>query len=348
MEFSIAVNMSRVTPDEDMQQVARQALEVVKLADQAGFDVAWAAEHHTIEYTIAPNPLTLLMHWAAHTDRIRLGTAVLVAPYWHPIRLAGEVALVDQLTQGRLEVGMARGAFQYEFDRLGGGMPQQEGGAYLREMIPVVKQLWEGDYAHDGQYWRFPTATSVPKPFQQPHPPLWVAARGPETYDWAIKNNLNIMATPLSKPFSEVENLASKLTTALTENPGHTRPKFMVLRSTHVFNSHSEWAFLSHQITTNNRRFDALFSNSGEVVNGFTQLASRGTEQGTDAGSRPELQREGTMYGTPAELVERLERHAEVGVDQYCVGIPVGLPHAMIMRSLELFATDVMPHFSKR
>src|SRR5690606_14556416 len=103
------------------------ALELVKLADQGGFEIAFAAEHHTIEFTISPNPLMLLTHWANHTKRIRLGTGTLVAPYWHPIRLAGEIALADLLMEGRLEVGIARGAYQYEFDRMAGGLPEKQG-----------------------------------------------------------------------------------------------------------------------------------------------------------------------------------------------------------------------------
>ena len=92
MKFSIAVNMTRRRPDVPMDRVAAEALEMVVAAEELGFDVAWAAEHHTIEYTIAPNPLVLIMHWAGHTQRIRLGTAVITAPYWNPLRAAGEIA----------------------------------------------------------------------------------------------------------------------------------------------------------------------------------------------------------------------------------------------------------------
>src|SRR5437899_1731005 len=119
---------------------------------------------------IAPNPLVLIVHWAAHARRIRLGTAVITAPYWNPLRAAGEIALADILTGGRLEVGFGRGAYQYEFDRMAGGMAQERGGDYLRELVPAVQKLWQGDYAHDGTIWKFPRATSVPKPLQQPHP----------------------------------------------------------------------------------------------------------------------------------------------------------------------------------
>src|SRR5262245_18425851 len=150
VKFSIAVNMMRRRPDMPMETVAAQALELVTTAERLGFHIAWAAEHHTIEYTIAPNPLVLIIHWAAHTRTMRLGTAVITAPYWNPLRAAGEIALADVLTHGRLEVGFGRGAYQYEFDRMAGGMAQERGGDHLRELIPAVQQLWQGDYAHDG------------------------------------------------------------------------------------------------------------------------------------------------------------------------------------------------------
>uniref|UniRef100_UPI0011784379 LLM class flavin-dependent oxidoreductase n=1 Tax=Brachyspira hyodysenteriae TaxID=159 RepID=UPI0011784379 len=91
----------------------------------------------------------VLVYWGSHTKTIRLGTAVAVAPYWHPIRLAGEAALADVLTGGRIELGIGRGAYQHEFDRMAGGMIQQKGGAYMREMLPAIFKLWQGDYAHD-------------------------------------------------------------------------------------------------------------------------------------------------------------------------------------------------------
>ena len=114
--------------------------------------------------TIAPNPFQILTWWAAHTSRIRLGSAVVVAAYWHPIKAAGEAALLDLYSGGRLEFGIGSGAYQGEFDRLHPGLQRTDGHRYVHEMLPAVKALWQGDYAHTGAYWAFPAATSVPKP----------------------------------------------------------------------------------------------------------------------------------------------------------------------------------------
>ncbi len=346
MKFSIAVDLGRDSAETTMEEALAQLVDIVTFADAAGFEIAWAAEHHCIEYTVAPNPLTMLTHWASRTERIRLGTAVVVAPYWHPIRLAGEIGLTDLLTGGRLEVGFGRGAYQYEFDRMAGGIPQQQGDAYLREIVPALKRLWAGDYAHEGVLWSFPTATAVPKPLQQPHPPLWVAARDPNTYDWAMKNGLNVMATPLNQPFSEVENLARKFNQALADNPGTPRPRFMVLRTSYVYDSPDDWMIPVEAARTNARVFEALFSNASGVVNGFPQPISL-ADHAAKANFVPEAIHENLMFGTPDEVVRKLRAYEAVGVDLYCFGANLGLPHELTMRSLELFASEVMPHFTR-
>jgi len=341
VRFSIAINMMRRRPDVPMETIAAQALEMVVAAEGLGFDIAWAAEHHTIEYTIAPNPLVLIVHWAAHVRRMRLGTAVITAPYWNPLRAAGEIALADILTGGRLEVGFGRGAYQYEFDRMAGGMAQERGGDYLRELVPAVQKLWQGDYAHDGAIWKFPRATSVPKPLQQPHPPLWIAARDPDTYDWTIKHGLDVMATPLSKPDSEVENLAGKLARAVADNPGARRPRFMVLRRTCVYADATDWRVPAEAAAEDTRVFNGLFYNAAGVVNGFPTAM----DPGSAAPPSPEVLRDSLMFGTPDQVIDRIRRYARLGVDHYCYGASFGLPHDFAMRSLELFGREVMPCF---
>jgi alkanesulfonate monooxygenase SsuD/methylene tetrahydromethanopterin reductase-like flavin-dependent oxidoreductase (luciferase family) len=345
VKFSIAVNMTRRRPDVPMERVASEALEMVVAAEALGFDVAWAAEHHSIEYTIAPNPLVLITHWAAHARRIRLGTAVITAPYWNPLRAAGEIALTDILTNGRLEVGFGRGAYQYEFGRMAGGMPQELGGVHLRELIPAVQKLWEGDYAHDGTIWKFPRATSVPKPLQRPHPPLWVAARDPDTYDWTVRHGLGVMATPLSKPDGEVENLAGRLAKALADHPGVRRPPFMVLRRTCVYEDARDWRLPAETAAEDVRVFNGLFYNAAGVVNGFPTPMDPAASAGAPP-LTPEVLRDNLMFGTPDQVVERIRHYERLGVDHYCYGASFGLPHDVALRSLELFGRQVMPHFT--
>ena len=346
MRFSIAVNMERFNPDRDMRRVAAEVRELVRMADAGGFETAWAAEHHTIEMTIAPNPFVILTDWAAHTRRIRLGTAVVVAPYWHPLRLAGEAALCDVFSGGRLELGVGRGAYQYEFDRMAGGIPQQEGVAYMKELVPAVLALWRGDHEHDGHYWQFPRATSVPKPLQQPHPPLWVAARDPGTFDWAFKVGANILSTPLQRPNAEIRVLADRFEETARNNPGTPRPRFMMMRRCCVYARPEEWEVPVRASIEFGRRFENLFRNAGGVRNGFPEpvafevIANRG-EYG------PEALRENLVFGTPEEVVEKLRLYEEAGVDQFCYSAVSGIPFEFQRRSLELFIEEVMPRFGR-
>ena len=344
MQFSIAVNLQRTDPAQDTRKLLREMLELVQVAEQGGFEIAWAAEHHTIELMAGPNPFTMLMQWAAHTSRIRLGTAVVVAPYWHPIRVAGEAALFDIMSDGRLELGLGRGAFQYEFNRMAGGMDQREGGRYLREMLPVLLGLWRGNFEHAGEIWRFPSSTSVPKPLQTPHPPVWVAARDPETFAWAVGAGANIMATPLSRPHAEVVALGQRFAETLEKFPGIRRPRFLMLRNTCVYPREEDWMVPVRAVAEHNARFANLFGTAGVVDNGFPAPVEWGQLAGRDE-YKPEIIRDSLMFGTPDQVIARLKQYAAVGVDQYCYGASFGMPHEVAMRSLDLFITKVMPHF---
>ncbi len=344
VRFSISVNMERLAPGRDMREVAAEALALVRLADAGGFEIAWAAEHHGIELTVAPNPFLILGHWAAHTERIRLGTAVVVAPYWHPIRLAGEAALFDVLSGGRLEFGIARGAFQYEFDRMARGMKPETGVACLKEMLPVVKALWQGDTEHRGEFWSFPSATAVPKPLQKPHPPIWVAARDEGTFDWAVAQGAHIMATPLARPHAEVAILGRRFAETLARHPGRARPRFLMLRRTYVYQRPEDWRLPVAASIAHSRRFETLFRNIGGVENGFPAAADLGG-LGDGGNYRPDAVRDSMVFGTPQEVVAKLRQYEAAGVEQFCYGANFGLPYERTRRSLELFIAEVMPHF---
>jgi alkanesulfonate monooxygenase SsuD/methylene tetrahydromethanopterin reductase-like flavin-dependent oxidoreductase (luciferase family) len=346
MKFQLVINMERISAEADMKDVAQHTLEMVQMADKAGFESAWAAEHHALEMTIAPNPFQILTWWAAHTSRIRLGTAVVVAPYWHPIDVAGEAALLDLYSGGRLEFGIGSGAYQREFDRLQPGLKQSEGYKYVQEMLPVVKSLWAGDYAHEGEFWSFPTATSVPKPLQQPHPPIWIAARAPVTYDFAVKNNCNIMSWALTRPFSEVETYMERFETALRDNPGGARPIFSTMRYTAVVENTEQ---IDEAVTSVYRQlgqFENLFKNLGGVNDGFPQEIDL-----ADLSSRKEFNRDelvnNLMFGTPDQIISKLKQYQDIGVDQFTYCASFGLGQAAQKRSLELFINEVMPAFDQ-
>ena len=345
MKFQLAINMERVTPDLDMREVERHTLAMVQMAEQGGFRIVWAAEHHALEMTIAPNPFQILTWWAAHTNTIRLGTAVAVAAYWHPINLAGEAALLDVYSGGRLEFGIGSGAYQREFDRMRPGLKQTEGWRYVQEMLPLVKALWRGDTEHHGEFWQFPTATSVPKPLQQPHPPVWVAARAPISFDYAVEQGCHIMSWPLTRPMSEVELYAQRLGDACAKYPDAPKPIFAMMRHTAVYDRKSDWEIPVKAAQRQLSQFANLFKNLGDVANGFPKAI-----EFSDLANREEydakMLHENLLFGTPDQVIAKLKVYEQIGVDEFIYYASLGLGYEEQKRSLELFCQEVMPAFS--
>ncbi len=344
MKFQLAINFERLNDQEDMREVARHTLEMVQIADRGGFNIVWAAEHHALEMTIAPNPFQLLAWFAGHTNQIRLGTAVVVAAYWNPIKLAGEAALADLISGGRLEFGIGSGAYQREFDRMHPGLKQSDAYRYVHEMLPVLKALWQGDYEHNGEFWSFPTATSVPKPLQKPHPPIWIAARAPITFDYAVENGCNILSWPLLRPFAEAELYKSRLEASLNKNPGRPRPKFAVMRHTAVYDNSSERDTAIAAIQKTMAMFSNLFLNLGDVVNGFPrQIPLSELEEANQYDSQ--AMERNLMLGRPDEVIRKLKRYEALGVDEFLYLASMGLDHKQQKKSLTLFCDEVIPEF---
>ncbi|WP_322978066.1 LLM class flavin-dependent oxidoreductase [Pseudomonas sp. C11] len=346
MKFSLFVHMERYDEQVGHRQLFDELTELTLMAEAGGFSTVWIGEHHAMEYTISPSPMPLLAYLAARTTTIRLGAGTIIAPFWHPIRVAGECALLDVISNGRMEVGLARGAYQYEFDRMMNGMPATDGGKYLREMVPVVKALWQGDVAHEGEIWKFPTSTSSPRPLQQPTPPMWIAARDPDSHNFAVANGCNVMVTPLMKGDEEVVDLKNKFENALANNPHVPRPQLMVLRHTHVHTADDPdgWKIGAEAISRFYRTFDAWFGNKQTPVNGL--LAPSPEEKFKE---RPEFElesiRKNTMIGTPEEIIARIRHYQELGVDEFSFWADNSLPYAEKKKSLELFIEHVVPAF---
>jgi alkanesulfonate monooxygenase SsuD/methylene tetrahydromethanopterin reductase-like flavin-dependent oxidoreductase (luciferase family) len=345
MKFAIVLNLDRLSDDTPMNTIWDRVLEMLSLAEQGGFDIALTAEHHTIETTIAPNPFQVVANWAAHVKRMRLGSGVLSAAYWHPIRLAGEAALCDVLTGGRLEFGIGRGSYQYEFDRMRPGIDQHEGTGFMKELVPLVQALWKGDVTYEGERWQFPAATSVPKPLQKSGPPIWVAARDPGTFDWAVSQGYNIMATPLHAPHAEVENLMQRFEATVTRYPNQARPKMMMLRRTSVYEDRDGWREPVEALTNYGRYFENLMKNAGGVHNGFPQPVDYAVVANkTDY--TPDALRRNMMFGTPEEVIEKLRAYEALSIDYFLYGAFFGQSYERTKRSLELFIRHVMPAFN--
>ena len=345
MKFQLVINLERLDDKMDMNSVAHHTLEMVQMAEQGGFNIVWAAEHHGLELTIAPNPFLILAWLANHTERIRLGTAVAVAAYWHPINLASEAAFVDLVSGGRLEFGIGSGAYQREFDRMKPGLKVPDAYKYVHEMLPALKNLWQGDYEHNGEYWSFPTATSVPKPIQKPHPPIWVAARSPITFEWAVENNCNIISWPITRPMDEVELYKARMEDSMKKYPDCKRPTFAIMRHTALYENSAGRDTAINAIRTSMGMFGNLFLNLGDVHNGFPKripLEDLAEREQFD----PEMLEKNLMLGSPDEVIAKLKMYEEIGVDEFAYMASMGLGQKEQKKSLELFCKEVIPAFN--
>ncbi len=343
MKFHLAINLERTSPDQDMGAVAQHTLDMVKMADQARFETVWAAEHHALEMTIAPNPFQLLTWWAQHTSHIRLGCGVANASYWHPINIAGEAALLDLISGGRLEFGLGSGAYQREFDRMHPGLAQQDGYKYVQEMLPLVRELWKGDVAHDGQFWQFPSATSCPKPIQK-EVPIWVAARSPITFDYAVSVKANIMSWPLTMGMEEAEKYKQQREAAIAKAGGDYSGKFVMMRHTSVYETEADRQASLKAVQHNLGQFGNLMMKRGEVRNGFPDVVPFEELEG-NVRVDPDMLEQNLMFGSAEQVIEKLKGYEALGIDGFIYYASMGLDQAVQKRSLNTFIQDVMPNF---
>ncbi|MEL6792968.1 MAG: LLM class flavin-dependent oxidoreductase [Pseudomonadota bacterium] len=343
MKFHIAINLERMNDGQDMAAIRDHTLEMVQMADEAGFEIAWAAEHHALEMTIAPNPFQILTWWAGATKDIRLGCGVANAAYWHPINIAGEAAMLDLVSGGRLEMGLGSGAYQREFDRLKPGLPQPESYKYMQEMLPLVRDLWKGDVAHECEFWSFPAATSCPKPVQA-DPRIWVAARAPVTFDYAVANDCDIMSWPLTMPFAEAEAYRGRLDDAIAKH-GAWNGRWAMMRHSAVYETKEDGDAAMSAIRGVLGQFGNLMMKKGEVRNGFPDSVPFEELEG-NVRVDPEMLEANLMFGDPDTVIEKLRGYQALGVTAFIYYASMGLDLERQKRSLRLFIDRVMPAFA--
>lgn len=174
-----------------------RVLKRIEIMDQTGYDAVWITEHHFNDYSVCPSIPVMGGYAAACTKRLHIATGVTLAAFYHPLRLAEEIALLDILSGGRVYWGAGRGFDPREFKTF--GMTEDESYPRFREAVDIVMSAWRNqDLTYRGQYYAFENIEVLPKPLQQPHPPMWVAAYSPSAIEWAAKQGYSIMLDPHS------------------------------------------------------------------------------------------------------------------------------------------------------
>jgi alkanesulfonate monooxygenase SsuD/methylene tetrahydromethanopterin reductase-like flavin-dependent oxidoreductase (luciferase family) len=344
MKFSLFAHMERLTPEQEHTTLYENFMALCKMADEGGMRAIWTGEHHGMEFTIAPNPFITIADIANHTKNVKLGTGTIIAPFWHPIRLAGEAAMTDLVTGGRLELGIARGAYMYEYERMMPGLDAWEAGQRMRETTLLLRQLWEGDCEHKGEFYEFPSTSSAPKPLQDGGPPIWIAARDPSSHEYAVHNGFNVQVTPLWQGDEEIDSLMEKFNNACESYDG-PRPKIMLLHHTYVASDAADVDVAAQELSRFYNYFGAWFQNKRTVTQGHIDPLSDEEIAGNAMMSVENMKRDLTM-GTTAEVIDQIKRYEDLGYDEYSYWVDSGMSFERKRDSLRRFIEEVMPAFA--
>lgn len=344
MEFSLFAHMERLDASQQHSKLYEDFVSLCKMADDGGMRAIWTGEHHGMEFTIAPNPFTTIADLAHRTKHVKLGTGTVIAPFWHPIKLAGEAAMTDLVTGGRLELGVARGAYSYEYERIMPGMDAWEAGLRMRETTPLLRQLWHGDCSHDGEFYNFPSTSSAPKPLQKDGPPIWIAARDPNSHEFAVQNGFNVQVTPLWQGIEEIETLMGRYKDACATYKGH-KPKVMLLHHTYVASDMDDAELGATQLSRFYNYFGAWFQNKKPVSQGLIKEISSEEIQNNAMMAADKLRQDLTI-GTTQEVIDKIKGYEDLGFDEYSFWIDSGMSYERKRASLDRFINDVMPAFS--
>jgi alkanesulfonate monooxygenase SsuD/methylene tetrahydromethanopterin reductase-like flavin-dependent oxidoreductase (luciferase family) len=203
------------------QQYYREVFDYIDLADRLGFDSAKIVEHYFMPYGgYSPDPLQFLAAVSQRSKRMRLITGAVLPAFNNPLQLAARIALLDCISEGRLEVGIARAFLPIEFDHFGVSMDDSR--PLYEESIDILRRLLtEESVTHSGRFFKFENVSSFPQPVQSPHPPFYVTAfRTPDSFEYAAKHGYNIMITPFFLNIEELGDLTRRYREAWVE-AGH-------------------------------------------------------------------------------------------------------------------------------
>ena len=305
--------------------VYERAFSRIDVMERTGYDAVWLAEHHFSTYSVCPSIHIMGTHIAARTERLRIGTAISLAPFYHPLRLAEEVALLDVLSGGRVNWGAGRGFDPVEFTNF--GVTREESYPRFRETVDVVLGAWRNErLTHHGEFFTYEDVEVLPKPLQQPHPPVWLAASSPEAVRWSAQQGYSI----LMDPHASHADIAKKraIYADELEKAGHTLAGREIPMARNIALGRTQQE--AEEVARNGAKF--MFGN-------YLQPGVGSASGEVPADPVEHYVNEVVICGTPEKVVDDLEQLAETLPLEYLMCTP--LSHA----SFELFTERVLPRF---
>jgi alkanesulfonate monooxygenase SsuD/methylene tetrahydromethanopterin reductase-like flavin-dependent oxidoreductase (luciferase family) len=323
-----------------------EMVEQAALAEELGYDGVWLAEQNLVSFLAAPDPLQLAAMIAQRTSEIRIGVAVFVLPFHHPLRLAGQIAQLDQLCGGRFDVACGRGASPYQMRQFQMEMDEADSREFFAEHLRIMLGHWRDPsaHAHEGRFFSYPNATVLPPPLQRPHPPVWLAALSARSVRWAIELGLDcdVISAAFREPFAQIEGVYAAFEQALRDSGRErSRARFAINRMTCVGASEAECRGVLRYVLMNHRIIDQQLGGVEDVREGDYAVAEAVRED------EPGLEEmyANIAFGTAAEVRAKLGRYAALGVDQFSAWHNLGQPHEQVCASMTAFAREVMPAF---
>ena len=336
MEFGIFYQLP-CGPDQDPADRYSDMIAAAQLADELGFDTVWLAElHFNSRFSVMPAPLLVASAIAQATTKIKIGTAVNLVPLHNPIRLAEEMATLDVLSKGRAIFGIGRGSNATHFQ--GYGIDQEEGRQKFQEAVDFILQAWDQEtLTFNGKHYHAQDLSVVPKPYQKPHPPVYVASNGADTFDLVGNMGHNILVAPI---IATVEGVQTGLNvyrgTLAKHGLDPAEMKVNVAVPTLVAQDSAQAHAMAK--STVDSYLDTL-REAGSRGRGASRALTMGYQQ---------VQEEYGAIGNPEECVSQLRRFQELyNPQEVMCWFDIGgtLPYPEVKKSMELFSSEVMPHF---
>jgi alkanesulfonate monooxygenase SsuD/methylene tetrahydromethanopterin reductase-like flavin-dependent oxidoreductase (luciferase family) len=357
IEFSIFSQMRMLPPlahDADAEHAAVLFdVEAIVEADRHNFKYAWVSEHHALtEYSHLSASESFIGYALAKTERIHVGSAIwpLNIMQNHPVRLAERAAMCDHLSEGRFEFGTGRGAGSHEIGTF--LVDPADTKATWDEVIWEFKKMWESPYySHDGKAFSTPERNILPKPYGggATHPPMWVAAGNPPTYEKAARHGIGVLGFTVS-PIPEMEPHVRSYKKAIAEAAPvgqFVNDNVMITTAVICADTDKEARDIAHSLADDSTYYSSLlylYHDTFPVPPGavrWPEVNPPATAEQIDAGIDAGFM----LCGTPGRIIDQLKRYESVGFDQLCFGMPNGLSYEQALSTIRLFGDQVIPEF---
>jgi alkanesulfonate monooxygenase SsuD/methylene tetrahydromethanopterin reductase-like flavin-dependent oxidoreductase (luciferase family) len=320
-----------------LQDLYREHLEESVLAEQLGFDAVWASEHHFSEDAWNPSPITFLAAVAARTARVRIGTYVLLLPFHNPLRVAEDIAVLDNISGGRVDLPVGVGSAAEEFRTF--GIPFNERLGRTFEALRIIERSFAGEeFSHKGKYYEFPNVRMTTTPVQKPGPPIWVASMGDQSVAWTARRGYHL-AAGAGRGHAKYEELLVQY--------GRDRSNCQV----------ASIPIRVHLAATRGQAWDEAETGLQQVLHFYrtrVDLQSATSAAGVlnelppvgEFRNVPGIGHRGTPFvvGTPDEVGQALQAYRGKRLSHLSLNFhQPGMDTKMVSRSMEMFARELMP-----